>query len=284
MYSVTRRVSMVKQPRGGYLNKKQFDIICVDDGMVLNENENIHASLVGLAVDYLTRFMMGTPANVAFSISLSGAGNLDFANSVHIDVRGKSPDEVAAIYASGEIYKTLKPIEITKSRKLLAQIKGLDDNSIVSACKLVGYDVCFRANINGYKPIEEINPDKDTIKNINILVNRSVRFWSEYGPIVKDGFVFPSGYTGLVSTGDGDFMTKDTIWEFKTIKKDITSKHTLQLLMYYIMGCHSIYPEFKNIKRLGIFNPRHNKVYLADVSSIPQSVIDEVSTEVIGYK
>ncbi len=57
---VTKRISMVKQPYGGYLNKKQFDITTIDDGKTLNEAENIHASLIGLAVDYLTRFMMGT--------------------------------------------------------------------------------------------------------------------------------------------------------------------------------------------------------------------------------
>lgn len=50
------------------------------------------------------------------------------------------------------------------------------------------------------------------------------------------------------------------------------------------MGCHSIHPEFKNIKKLGLFNPRMNKVYIAAIASIPQAVIDEVSTEVIGYK
>ena len=49
MYSVTKRISMVKQPYGGYLNKKQFDITSIDDGKTLNEAENIHASLIGLA-------------------------------------------------------------------------------------------------------------------------------------------------------------------------------------------------------------------------------------------
>ena len=77
MYSVTKRVSMVKQPYGGYLNKKQFDITTIDDGKVLNEAENIHASLIGLVVDYLTRFMMGTPLEEAFKISLQGALCLD---------------------------------------------------------------------------------------------------------------------------------------------------------------------------------------------------------------
>lgn len=77
MYSVTKRIRMIKQPYGGYLNKKQFEIIIIDDGKILNETENIHASLVGLAVDYLTRFMMGTAVNEAFRISLQGAYRLD---------------------------------------------------------------------------------------------------------------------------------------------------------------------------------------------------------------
>ena len=77
MYSVTKRISMVKQPYGGYLNKKQFDVTAIDDGEILNEVENIHASLIGLAVDYLTRFMIGTSVEEAFKISLKGALCLD---------------------------------------------------------------------------------------------------------------------------------------------------------------------------------------------------------------
>ena len=53
---------------------------------------------------------------------------------------------------------------------------------------------------------------------------------------------------------------------------------------YYIMGCHSIHPEFKEIEKLGIFNPRKNKVYIASISSIDSETIEEVSRDVIGYK
>lgn len=77
MYSVTKKISMMKQLRGGYINKKELTMIQLKDGIVLNENENIHASLVGLAVDYMTRFMMGTSKENAFSISLKGAMALD---------------------------------------------------------------------------------------------------------------------------------------------------------------------------------------------------------------
>lgn len=229
----------------------------LDDGITLNENENIHASLVGLAVDYMTRFLMGVQKEEAFSISLKGALDLFTGNK--------------------------KQSSMKNATSLLADIKGLDKKSITNACKLVGYDVCFRAGIIGYKPVEEINPDKDTIENIVTMINHSLSFWKEYGPITKDGFTFEGGYTDTISTGDGDYLTKDTLWDFKVSKDEPKPKYTLQLLVYYIMGMHSIHKEFKSIKNLGIYNPRMNKVYTVSIDTIPQSVINEVSKDVIGY-
>ncbi|PFD55467.1 hypothetical protein CN271_31405, partial [Bacillus cereus] len=56
-----------------------------------------------------------------------------------------------------------------------------------------------------------------------------------------------------------------------------------QLLIYYLMGVHSIHSEFKQIENLGIFNPRLNKVYLLPISTISNEIINEVNTTVIGY-
>lgn len=263
MYSVTKRISMVKQPYGGYLNKKQFDVNTIDDGEILNEVENIHASLIGLVIDYLTRFMMGTPVKEAFGISLQGALYLDL---FFFNTSGK------------------KGVALRNAKKLLADINGLDYKSVSNACKLVGYDVCFRAGIKGYKPVEGINPDSDTIENIVIMLKRSLAFWREYGPITKVGFTFEGGYTDIVSSGDGDYLTNDTLWDFKVSKGELRSKDTLQLLMYYIMGYHSIHPKFKKIEKLGIFNPRKNKVYIANISLINPETIEKVSKDIIGYK
>ena len=79
------------------------------------------------------------------------------------------------------------------------------------------------------------------------------------------------------------FLTSDTLWDFKVSKNRITTKHTLQLLMYWRMGLHSIHPEYKSVKYLGIYNPRLNLVYRLNVEEISSDVIDEVETEVIGY-
>lgn len=134
-----------------------------------------------------------------------------------------------------------------------------------------------------YRPVEDIEPDGDTIENIRIMVERSLRFFEQYGPKVLDGLTFEGGYTGYVATGDGDFLTNDTLWDFKVSKQKLQNKYTLQLLMYWRMGLHSIHSEYRNVKYLGVYNPRMNVVYRLDVSKISADVISTVETEVIGY-
>ncbi|SDB84551.1 hypothetical protein SAMN05421734_101431 [Pelagirhabdus alkalitolerans] len=250
MVSVSQRISKVKQPRGGYIKPKEFVVTHLQDDFDLYENENIHSPLIGLAVDYLTRFINGATLQEAFEISMLGASRI-------------RKDALA--------------------NELLSNIKGTDDNSIINACKLVGFDVVFRSGAMGYKQVELINPDLETISNIRVMVKRSLSFFDAYGPIVKDGFNFEGGYTKVISKGDGDFLTKDTLWDFKVSKSKPKNKHTLQLFIYYLLGMHSVHPEFEEIKNLGVFNPRLNTVYLLPVDSIPDEVIEEVETTVIGY-
>ncbi|MCC2126770.1 hypothetical protein [Hominiventricola filiformis] len=115
------------------------------------------------------------------------------------------------------------------------------------------------------------------------MIKRTLSFGKQYGPIIKDGFTFEGGYTSIISTGDGDYLTKDTLWDLKVLKEEIKPKYTLQLLIYLIMGLHSVHKEFKNITQLGIYNPRLNKVYIIKLDTIPQSIIDTISRDVIGY-
>lgn len=251
MTSVTQRIRQIKQPRGGYIKPKEFTKIKIEDDIQLNEKENIHSNLIGLAVDYMTRYSNGTSIYEAFKISLMGAriiGETKFAE------------------------------------KLLNEIKGLDDHSISNACKLVGYDVCFRVGVIGYKSVKTIEPDIDTIENIRNMIQRSLKFIENYGPITLDGFTFIGGYTNTISAGDGDFLTESTLWDFKVSVKQPNNTHTLQLLIYYLMGMKSVNKDnFNKLKNLGIFNPRLNTVYLLEINKISDEVIKEVSEKVIGY-
>lgn len=248
--SVTQRISEISQPRGGYLKPKDFEKIELKSNNTLYDEENIHSSLVGLAVDYLTRFMLNKDVDKAFAISLLGAKIGNF----------------------GDI-----------ADKFLTKIKGLDDQSIIYACKLAGFDVIYRAGFIGYKPVNEINPDEKTIFNIREMVSRSLAFFEKYGPITVDGFTFEGGYSSTVSAGDGDFLTADTLWDFKVSVKGPTNKHTLQLLMYYVMGVHSKHKHFQNIKKIAIYNPRLNIVYIKSLDEISTDIIKEIEEKVICY-
>lgn len=260
MSSVTKRISEIKQPRGGYIKPSQFSVHKMDDECILNESENVHASIIGMTVDYLTRYAMGAELLDAFKISCMGA---------------KVAEEM---FQQKNAMKT--------ASKLLSDIKRIDEKAVINACKLVTYDVWFRNPMDAImaKGADETNPDNATVQNIKILVQRSLKFWEDYGPIVKDGFTFePNGYTEIVNSGDGDYLTADTIWDFKVSKSKPTNKHTLQLLMYWIMGQHSGQAIFKNIQKLGIFNPRLNEVYLLSTNAISKDIISEVESDIICY-
>lgn len=117
-YSVTQRTKNVKQPRGGYINPKELQTESLGSGIeTLNPAKNISPNLVGLAIDYLTRFMSGASGPEAFEIFLQGAHNL-------------GEDALVA--------------------KLLAEVKGLDDILIINAIKLAGFDVCYRLGSGVY--------------------------------------------------------------------------------------------------------------------------------------
>lgn len=250
MVSVTQRIKQIKQPRGGFLPIKAFTVTTLDDGQVLNPEESITASLVGTAVDYLSRFMDGTSVDEAFEISLLGARAMRME---------------------------------AKAFGLLDNVKGLDDLSITRTCQLAGFDSAFRAGPLFYRPVESIVPDQATIANIRNMVERSLSFFKAFGPVTADGFTMEGAYTATITTGDGDFLTKDTLWDFKVTTSKPNKDHTSQLLIYYLMGRRSIYPEFQTIEKPGIFNPRQNTIYQLPISEISDQVIKEVETDVIGY-
>ena len=252
MATVTQRIREFKQPRGGYINPRRLEKTKLESSVELFPEENINPSLIGLSVDYLSRYISGATKEEAFEISLKGAFNVR---------------------------------ESEKALKLLSEIDGLSDQSIINATKLVGYDVAYRAGIGFFtKPVDTINPDKDTISNIREMVNRSKVFFEKFGPVILDGFSFEGAYTDLITIGDADFLTKDTLWDFKVTKNPPTNKHTFQILIYYLMGLRSIHKEkFSNVKRIGFFNPRLNIVHTINISDISKETIEEVNSKVIGY-
>ncbi len=153
MVSVTQRISQIKQPRGGYLNRKSFEVKQLEpETFIDTKYENIAPQTIGLVVDYLTRMVINQDKEKSFAISLTGA-------------------KLAG--------------ELQTAESLLKDINGNDDLSIIKACQLVNYD--YRA---GSRPKEFKIPDQDTINNIKSLINRSLSFFNQIGEVKMDGFKF----------------------------------------------------------------------------------------------
>ena len=254
MLSVSQMTKRITQPSGGYLPIKSFQVHTYDDGLTVDDSSAEYpafASIQGMVVDYLTRYLSGSPLRDAFLISLMGASMV-------------SEENIA--------------------EALLKQIQGLDRNSIIAACKLVGYDVAFRRGIEFYSSTSGIEPSNTIITNIRVMVQRGLAFLALHTPVICAGVTFEGGYTSMVSSGDADFLTSDGLWDFKVSRDAHTTAETLQIMMYYIMGIHSVHPEFKTIQTLGLFNPLKNESYEIAIRDIPDALFQTVSHDVFGFR
>lgn len=153
MVSVTQRIKQVKQPRGGYVNPKSLSVELLSvDGVadVDHRAENVHPSIMGIAVDYLTRLAGGTEPQDAFHVSLLGAAQLGPAvfSDATSTVRSLTPGKI-------------------------------DRATIEAGCRLAGYDVGYRAGPAFYNPDAVTTPDATTAAHIETMVARSLDFFRE---------------------------------------------------------------------------------------------------------
>lgn len=293
MYSVTSRINAIqknnklKQPIGGYLPLKlfQYEEFLNKKELFSQSDENISPRLIGLVVDYLVRYIHDGDAKAAFSISLQGARDKDkFENEDKIT---NNKSFLKKLFNSKN---KISNIEIANS--FVNKIIGTDDDSIINACKLVQYDVWFRVGYyENWKLKEDVN--SQTIKNIRTMVVNSLNFFESEGSIIKHTLSFrdvnsnlpmTGGYSRVVSCGDADFLTPNGLWDLKVSVNKPSSKDTLQILMYWIMGLHSKQPCYKNISKIGFFNPRLNCAWYINTKDIDPKLIKFVEDEIICYE
>ena len=86
----------------------------------------------------------------------------------------------------------------------------------------------------------------------------------------------------MFDSGDGAFLTKDTLWYSRASVSKPSKDHLLQLVMYYLMGKQFGLPRFATQTHVGVFNPRMNAVYRWAVDEVPAEVLEIVWQEVIG--
>ena len=168
------------------------------------------------------------------------------------------------------------------AESLLSRVTDFSPASARAACLLLDFDAASRRGPQYWRPRRMV-PDDATYFNLTRMVARSRAFFDEYGPVVWDGFDFEGGYTDRITSGSGDFLTADTLWDFKVSSYRPNPMYTLQLLVYWRMGLHSVHDEYRMVRRLGFFNPRRDEVWLLDVDRIDDRLVDWTDHELIGY-
>lgn len=287
MASVTQRITQynreVGQPRGGLISPKLFTVTQSDDdhGALPGKDENLHASIVGMAVEYLTRL-----AHTQLAIE----------DAPQILGRVFRPSLLGArkISEQTEHTSTLDDARTALKEVSWGGFPKINETAVRVACQLATYDVALHAGAGFYNPEStKLVPDAQTASHILTMIDRANRFFAEHGPITSDGFLFVGGdeylaggrggYTDLVDSGDGDFLTKGTLWDFKVSASKPNKDHTLQVLMYFLMSKESGLEEFADLTHVGIFNPQLNLSYRLDFDDVPAEVIETVRRDVIGY-
>lgn len=239
--SVTEFCDLFVQPNGGYLPISDFSKVLNADNEVIDYETN--PSIVGLVVDYLSR----------------------------VEIVDGNINEIFNISHSGAIISN----ELIKYNSLISTIKkGLSDETIKSAAKLVTLDSVYRAGVlNSYDLELEIS--KTDISSIRRMIKRVLLFHDKY-KIIETGMTFEGSYTNVIVKGDADFLTEEGLWDLKVIKSEPTTKHTLQLLLYYILGVK----KYGNIKYIGFFNPKLNIEYIINVYDIDKYIIKNIMLEI----
>ena len=235
--SVSEYIDHINKSGRGYVPWSKFGFRSLGEGVdALNPEENVSPRLIALAVDNMTHFMSGSPAMLAFGNQLYVASRIG----------GKS--------------LKFKACDLIKTG-----IAGLDDQSIINAVKLSGFDARFLVDTESYQPIEEINPDGATIQNVRTMVKRSLHVFEVYGPKFLDRFALTGG---TAKYGVIDFMTPDTLWDFEVSETRPTQEDLLQLLMDWRKALRLPHAWlFQDVNYLGIYNPRLNEVYRIKVCS-----------------
>lgn len=254
MSGVYDTVKRIKQPNKGYLSLAEFDRIQYYDSISLYKKTNLHYFIVGWAVEQLTDLIMGYNKDDIYGYHLFRSQKVSY-NRYPIWCYPKGVSN--SIELESYIHKLVNSVS-----------DNLSSFNIKIACELAGFTM-FRLG-NEPKSVEDYHPDKQTIHNIRAMVNRSVAYLKKYNNLSCSVLLKP--YQSNLS-GACDYMSNESLIDLKVLKKQPTSKHTLQLLTYFIMsrlrGFH--------IKKVALFNARSNTAYEKYTDDISPEILNEVS-------
>lgn len=235
--SYTLAIKQIKQPRGGYISSKLFSPNEYDIVESLIEIENPrHSSDLATTIENLSYWLSGI--NI-------------FKIWRNIPLNYKSLNSLSILIHSSDINSEV--IRAAHNLSVLDLDYELTDNEITYIKNLTNRTIEFLCSIN---PISFAKPFFS---------------WETVNNRAKNSH-------SITAEGEIDFMTEDTIWDIKVYKSSpLNAQNKLQVITYYLAGLHSDQSHlFKRIKYLGIYNPKSNISYKLPISSITNSIVEEI--------
>ena len=234
------------------------------DNISLNStDENTSSTMISITTNYLTRYLLLKEMN---NSKLS-----------EIECKEKAfliPKKGSQISNKEEEFNDLL-------KKINAKNYEIDNETVINAMQISNFTFFYWIDDFKYEKIKEANPDKETINNIKIMIQRSVSFFKnhdfyECSLLFDDAFQ----YTKCITKADANFMSKKTLWNF-TIEKEMKKEknHLIKLLTYYSLSKkirnseNSIY---KDLDSVGVFNPWLNVCFFWKIKDIDKNLICEI--------
>jgi len=262
------------QPHGGFIPPKDMTVELLDDDPrdqyerlvdMSCKMGSLRPQTLGLVFDYLLRTEIALMAGADLAEAIFNAFKVSFMGA---DLAHKYDEAEELALKLAELYQKKK-----RDRKKIAQV----------ASELVVFDAVFRAGY--YNPDAEAPKVSDGDKNaLDLMLGATECYLLEKQQLTSLGFGFTAIGAENVAPSDGDLLTKDSVIDIKCSVNEPTSKHTLQLLLYYILGLHEQPDTFKPLKYVKILNPRLGRIYSYEIAKVDVENLKHIESEIMGYK
>lgn len=216
------------------------------------EDENINAASTGTLIDFLTRAIVLNDSD-ALDISAYGVEQLG------------SEQQKKEYLNYAAMFKTLSEDQ---------KIDNLADDIFNLGLDICAWEQALRSGLY-IKPT--IYPNKVTISHYKTMLKRAKRYLQNVGNIIRTGYSAATE-NGLIS-GDGDYLSDDTLIDFKVSKRATMSPYWVcQLFLYRVLLKDKIVSPAQ-IKKLMIYNPRRDEGFLLDLTTIDPDILKFVKSQ-----
>lgn len=250
--TVTRRISSMVPPEGGYVPLSSMEIVQTDEGRI-DIPRTLRPDVAGQCIQYYATDLYTGDHRKSTEISRMGFDRMDdVQKETYLDLCHRFGEEEDDRRRIGLMYS------------------------------ISSYDELFRSGCftNGPEDPDITDEGADALLEAS---NRVVSFMARNDP-VGIWVTFPGGYTDAIRTGDADVLCRDCLWDIKVSRYPPTRDNILQVLVYYLMGRHSNTRDlYSDVSRVGIYNPLLGKEYIVELSSISDKTLESVERDVIGY-